>query len=573
MSGQRKAPWLLITVGFMVNVFGDSSNLLHNSLGASHLGATIDAVAWPVSGLLFAMAMWLRRGVVDPLASRKPPGFLLPGLAAGAGLTVLFVGTLRPVNQVATALATATLLLVVLRTLLSVRSLRAQSNVRHRQSVTDSLTGLANRRRLFEALDGYFAQPRAERPELAFLFIDLNGFKRINDCFGHPVGDEVLKQISARLGESLRPSDLFARLGGDEFVAILIGAGRDKAAATADRLSVSLHEPFLLDAVAAAIDASIGIAIAPTDAGDGGELMQCADAAMYRAKLESTPFAIYDPTHDRGANKLRLADELSAAIDGDELILHYQPQLNLHSNEITTVEALVRWPHPEHGLIQPLAFLPLAEQAGLMGKVTAWVLREALSQCAAWSGAGRQIRMSVNVSVSDLIDPGLADTVAELLSRAGLGAESLMLEITETAIIDEFDRAKHAVDELHKLGIKVSIDDFGAGFTSLAYLNDLSVAEMKLDRRFVLPLARGIRSRDRDLVRATIELGHALGLDVVAEGVEDQHTLDLLAGLGCDIAQGYAIGRPTPAAELSLTRRPEASNEQNAATALAGLAA
>jgi diguanylate cyclase (GGDEF)-like protein len=550
MSGQRKLSWLLITVGFATNIFGDTSNLLHNSVGSSHIGTITDALAWPISTLLISMAMWLRRGLADPLAAPRPHGFVLPGLAASAGLTVLFVGTISSINQVATVLATGTLLLVVLRTTLSVKRLRAQSNVRHSQSMTDPLTGLANRRRLFEALDGYFAQPPEDRPELAFLFIDLNGFKRINDSFGHPVGDKLLKQVSDRLEQPLRPSDLLARLGGDEFAAMLVGSGADEAAALADRLSEGLDEPFVLDAISAAISASIGVAVAPTDARDRSGLMRCADAAMYRAKAQSSRSAVYEPTLERGTDKLQLADELNAAIDALGLVLHYQPQLDLRSDEIRTVEALVRWSHPEHGLIPPMAFLPLAEQAGLMGRLTRWVLEQALAQCAAWRTAGRHVRVSVNVSVSDLVDPGFPASVAQLLSRARLGAESLMLEITETSIIDEFERAKHAVENLRALGVKVSIDDFGAGFTSLAYLNDLSVAEMKLDRRFIVPLAGGRRTRDAELVRATIKLGHALGLDVVAEGVEDDGALRLLRELGCDIAQGYGIARPRPAAEV-----------------------
>jgi diguanylate cyclase len=559
MSGQRKIPWLLISAGFVINVFGDTSNLLHNSLGASHVGTIVDGIAWPTSMLLISMAMWLRRGLLDPLAVRKSPGFLLPGVAASAGLTVLFIATLRPVNAVATALATATLLLVVLRTILSMRGVRAQSNVRYGQSITDPLTGLPNRRRLFQVLDGYFAQPLAERPHLAFLFIDLNGFKRLNDSFGHPVGDRILKLVSARLERSLGPSDLLARLGGDEFAALLVGAGADEAAAVADRLAASLDEPFQLDAVSAAIGASIGIATAPTDAGDGSGLMRCADAAMYRAKLQSTRSATYEPALERGGNKLQLADELSAAIDADELVLYYQHQLDLRNNTVTTVEALVRWRHPKHGLIPPAEFLPVADQAGLMDRLSRWVLEQALAQCAAWRSAGREVRISVNVTVGDLVNPAFPAMIEELLSHERLGAAWLMLEITETSIIDEFERARQAVEKLRDLGVKVSIDDFGAGFTSLAYLNELSVAEMKLDRRFIQPLAGGVRTRDAELVRATIELGHALGLDVVAEGVEDDDTLDLLRELGCDIAQGYGIRRPAPAAEIDFDQRP-ASN-------------
>jgi predicted signal transduction protein with EAL and GGDEF domain len=372
----------------------------------------------------------------------------------------------------------------------------------------------------------------------------------------NPVGDRILKLISARLERSLSSSDLLARLGGDEFAAILVGAGADAAAAVADRLSASLDEPFQLDAVSAAISASIGIATAPTDAGDGEGLMRCADAAMYRAKVESTRSATYEPALERGGNKLQLADELSAAIDGDELVLYYQPQLDLRHDTVTTVEALVRWRHPEHGLIPPAEFLPVAEQAGLMDRLSRWVLAQALAQCAAWRSAGWEVRISVNVTVGDLVDPAFPATVEELLSRERLDAQWLMLEITETSIIDEFERAKQAVEKLRDLGVKVSIDDFGAGFTSLAYLNELSVAEMKLDRRFIQSLAGGVGTRDAELVRATIELGHALGLDVVAEGVEDDDALNLLRELGCDIAQGYGIRRPVPAAELDFDRCP-----------------
>jgi EAL domain-containing protein (putative c-di-GMP-specific phosphodiesterase class I) len=282
---------------------------------------------------------------------------------------------------------------------------------------------------------------------------------------------------------------------------------------------------------------------------------------MYRAKLDGVPFARYDGSLDRGGDKLRLADELSAAIASDELTLHYQPQLELAQRRVDTVEALVRWPHPEHGLIGPLTFLPLAEQAGLMPKLTQWVLSSALGQCSLWRAACRPVRVSVNISAGDLVDPGFPDAVAELLTRHAVPAQALLLEITETSIIKEFVRAKHAVARLRELGVQVSVDDFGAGFTSLAYLNELAVGELKLDRRFIQPLARGRRSRNSELVRATIDLGHALGLQIVAEGVEDAATLELLDELGCDIAQGWEIGRPVPATELVLRPVPTTAEE------------
>ena len=552
MSGRRKGPWMLLAAGFTVNIFGDTANLLHHSIGSTHLGGFIDSVAWPTSSLILSLAMWTRPGLADPLAPRKPPGFVLPGLAAGAGLAVLLLSSFDPIDRVATGLATATLVLVMIRTWLSVRELRAQTRRRHRQAVTDHLTGLANRRRLFVALEALFAEPLEDRPSCAFLFIDLNGFKSVNDSFGHSVGDDVLGRVGRRLQDALRPGDLLARVGGDEFAALVIDAGSEKAVEIAGRLSASLVEPFALETVRAEIGASIGIAIAPEDADDPDGLMACADAAMYRAKLNNTPFARYDAQLDRGADKLRLADELSTAIAGGELVLHYQPQLQLTQRQILTVEALVRWPHREHGLIGPLTFLPLAEQAGLMRDLTYWVLDSALRQCAAWRSARSLVCVSVNISAGDLVDPGFPDAVARLLDCHAVPTEALMLEITETSIIQEFERAKHAVARLRELGVQVSIDDFGAGFTSLAYLNDLAVGELKLDRRFIVPLSGGRRSRDSELVRATIDLGHALGLRIVAEGVEDEATLELLAELGCDIAQGYAIGRPAPAPDVNL---------------------
>ncbi len=555
ISGRRKAPWMLLALGFGINIFGDAANLLHQSIGSSHIGTLIDAVAWPTSSLMLSFAMWMRPGPADPLRARKSPGFVLPGLAAGAGLVVLYLSSLESINRVAGALAALTLVLVVLRTWLSVRALRAHVRRRHHQAITDHLTGLANRRRLFDALTALFAEPAAERPPFAFLFIDLDGFKRINDSFGHPVGDEVLGRVGLRLQNSLRSTDLLARVGGDEFAALLLGADALEAERVAHRIIADLVEPFAIDAVKARMSASVGIALAPVDGADAESLMACADAAMYRAKLAGASVARYDHAVDRAGDKLRLADELSAAIDAGELTLHYQPQLALTERRVVTVEALVRWQHPEHGLVAPLAFLPLAEQAGLMQRLTAWVLDAAVWQCAEWRRADRPVQVSVNISAGDIVDPGFANVVADTLERHRVPAAALVLEITETNIIREFARAKSAVARFREMGVSVSIDDFGAGFTSLAYLSDLAVGELKLDRRFIAPLSGGLRSRDSELVRATIELGHALGLQIVAEGVEDSATLELLGELGCDVAQGYDIGRPVPAAELELPPR------------------
>jgi diguanylate cyclase (GGDEF)-like protein len=561
LGGRNKAPWLLMAFGITANVLGDTSNLLQGAAGSSHLGSVLNAIAWPTSILLLSMAMWLPRGSTSPLAIARPPGFALPGLAAAVGLVILFLGTLGHVNHIATALSAATLLLVVVRTRLSVGNLRALSRDGQRLAVTDHLTGLGNRRHLFEVLGAFFAD-REEGHRLAFLFIDLDGFKQVNDSFGHPAGDEILKRVSTRLADSLRPSDLLARVGGDEFCALLIDAGAEEAEATARHVSDCLAEPFTIDAVSAKIGASIGAALAPTDATDGAALMWCADVAMYRAKRAATRFALYERDFDDAGNRLRLADELRSAIRGEQLVLHYQPQLKLRPREVVAVEALVRWEHPTLGMIAPLKFLPLAEEAGLMGALTRWVLENALAQCGSWRASGHRLRVSVNVSAGDLLGPGFIELVSDLLRKRGLPSDALLLEITETTVIEEFERCRDVVAGLRARGVEVSIDDFGAGFTSLAYLAGLAVSELKLDRRFITPLAGEHDARDVELVRATIELGHALRLRVVAEGVEDPSSLELLAELGCDLAQGYEIGRPTTPSRLRLAMPDSAAHSR-----------
>ncbi len=555
LSGRQRLPWLLVGAGIFVNVLGDTSNLLHTSdllgaMGSRQLGTVVDQIAWPTSILLISFAMWLPRGRPASRLLDQPAGLLLPGLAAVAGVTLLYASTIRPVNQVATSLAAATLLLVVLRTGLSVRGLRALTLERQRLSVTDHLTGLGNRRHLFDGLEAFFAES-AEPRRLAFLFIDLDGFKRINDSFGHPAGDEVLGNIGARLAAALSDSDLLTRIGGDEFAVVLRDADAAKAEATARRLTDALQEQFTIDAVSVRIGASIGVALAPDHASESARLMWCADVAMYRAKLAAVPFALYNEDLDSGDSRLELAEQLRTAIGSDQLTLHYQPQLNLRNSEITTVEALVRWRHPTLGLIAPLTFLPLAEEAGLMGSITRWIVSRALQQCQTWRAAGQQVRVSVNIAAGDLLGPDLLDLVADQLANNDLPPQALVLEITETKLVEDFERSQQVLRRLHNLGVEVSIDDFGAGFTSLTYLSALAVDELKLDRSFITPLSKPGRAREVELVHATISLGHALGLRVIAEGVEDAATLKLLGELGCDLAQGYHIGKPLPAQQLT----------------------
>jgi diguanylate cyclase (GGDEF)-like protein len=554
LAGRRKAPWVLLAAGIALNVVGDTFNLFQSSIGASRLGTVVDAIAWPTAILLMSMAVWLRPRPADPLATQRPTGFVLPGVGAAVALVVLLAAALLRVDLVAVGLATATLVVVGIRLALSVRGLRVLTEERRHQSVTDELTELGNRRHLSHMLDAFFAdQADSETPDrrLAFLFIDLDHFKEINDSYGHPAGDQLLRSVAGTLSGAMRDSDLLVRLGGDEFAVVMLDADAESATKVAERIAASLEEPFVLNTVSARVGASIGIALVPTDATDRAGLLMCADVAMYRAKFGERSVALYDQNIDGNANRMGLVEELRVAIDERQFVLHYQPLLDLRSGEVLAVEALLRWPHPRLGLLAPLTFLPLAEDAGLMKALTAVVLNQALDQCATWWAAGRQMSVSVNISATNLLDTGFVDLVRGLLDQHQLPAHVLVLEITETSIIADFEQSQRVIQQLRDLGLIVSIDDFGAGFTSLAHLSGLAVGELKLDRSFVTSLVAGEQERDLELIRGTIRLGHSLGLRIVAEGIEDADTLSLLGDLGCDLAQGYFIGKPKPATEFA----------------------
>lgn len=550
LSGRAGRGWYLVAVGCALNGLGDTFSLFHGA-GAPALGSIVDAVAWPTSLLLMSIAVWLPEGALDPLAEAATPGFVLPGAGGVAALAVLVLGSLSGASPVAVALATATLLVVGLRLALSLGSLHSLTAERQQQAVTDELTDLGNRRRLDQALARFFAARGAgSQGSLAFLFVDLNHFKEVNDSFGHAAGDQLLRQIGPRIQSSLSERDLLLRIGGDELAIILSESGRDRAVAIAEGVSRAIAEPFALDMVTVRISASIGIALAD-DADTPEDLVHSADQAMYRAKRRGEAHAVYDPAVDTEVDRLQLVDDLRSALQNEELQLHYQPQIDLGSGAVVAVEALLRWPHPRLGFVPPLDFLPLAEEAGLMRPIAAFVLEEALAQCAEWRSTGSNLTMAINVSATNMLDVDFVALVREELIRHRLPAEALVLEITETTLISDLDHCGAVIDQLRALGCTVSIDDFGAGFTSLASLGKLAVGEVKLDRSFLMTLDR--QPNSRSLLQATIELAHALGLHVVAEGVEEAQTLDTLMSLGCDLAQGYFIGRPAAATELALS--------------------
>lgn len=549
LSGRGTAPWVVLAGACVLNCIGDTVNLFQSSEGHLRADAISHVLAWPLAGLLMASAVWLRPRPVDLFARQKPSSFWLPGLAAASGLAVLVAATGDDLSPIAVAIAIASLVAAGVRLVWSTQGLRALTEHRHHQSVTDELTGLGNRRYLYDLFGAFFldqADATAARRTLTFMFVDLDRFKEINDSFGHLAGDELLKQLGPRLTGRLGPNDVLVRYGGDEFGVVLMDASTERAASVAQDLKSSLGEPFELNGVSVTVSASIGIATAPTDTNDAGRLLDCADVAMYRSKIGRCPFAFYDQGLD-AENNWRLGNELGLAIEQRQFVLYYQTQLDLRTAQIAAVEALVRWQHPRLGLLGPGKFLPLAEQAELMPALTALLLDDALAQGSKWAEARPSLTVSVNISATNLLDHGFADLVRDLLSRHRFPPSRLTLEITETSVIDNFEQAKLVIEELSSVGVIVSVDDYGAGFTALSYLSSLAVRELKLDMRLITNLASAARERDRELVRSTIELGHALGLRVVAEGIEDEATLDLLRQLQCDLAQGYFISRPVPA--------------------------
>ncbi len=479
---------------------------------------------------------------------------IILGLVSVASLVIVVLGNIEHVNTIALALVGATLLAATARMALSLRKQRALNESRQHLAVTDELTGLGNRRRLLDELEEALAALSYEGPQvgnLALLLIDLDHFKEINDSFGHHTGDALLRQIGPRIRQVVRHSDLVARLGGDEFAVLLHGADTFKAAKVAQRISTLLEEPIDVGTASLRVGASIGVALAPEHALSSTDLLRCADIAMYRAKNERGSFDVYEAALDDEADRFALIEDLRQAMANGSLALHYQPEIDLRTGRVVTVEAFLRWPHPTLGLIPPEHLLALAEESGLIHPLTTWVFDQAVADCARWWREGHQVAVAVNLLATDLLDSALPQRMGALLNNVGLGSEALVLEITERMVMADLTRSKRVIQSLADSGIMVSIDDFGTGFSSLSHLSDLAVGEVKLDRTFTSRLQLGeADTRDENLVRSVIDLGHALGLRVVAEGIERLDFVNVLASLGCDSGQGFAIQAPCRAAKI-----------------------
>jgi diguanylate cyclase (GGDEF)-like protein len=436
----------------------------------------------------------------------------------------------------------------------------------------DPLTQLPNRAQFGDSLEHGITQAKAQGQSLAILIMDLDRFKFVNDSLGHGVGDHVLRQVGMRLHALLGSAGCVARLGGDEFALLVPGLANEQVIELAQNVIAALERPIIFQEQPLDVGASIGIAYFPEHAGDAETLLRNADIAMYVAKRNKIGYTIYDPKFDTSQQEhLSLLGELRHAVEHGELRLYYQPKVSLASSTVHAAEALIRWVHPTRGLVPPGLFIPFAEHTGYIKVLTRWVLQEAIRQCGVWRRDGLQLQVSVNISARDLMNRDLPDAISALLTEHDVPAGMVCLEITESGFMEDPAHAQKVLERLAATGLKLSIDDYGTGYSSLSYIMQLPVNELKIDRSFVSHM-----SGDRDLttiVRSTIELGHSLGLKVVAEGVEDGQGFALLRELGCDGAQGYFMSPPLPADaflrwyEGSLPAQPVPDSERVASAA------
>jgi diguanylate cyclase (GGDEF)-like protein len=413
-----------------------------------------------------------------------------------------------------------------------------------RLAYEDRLTGLPNRALFNDRLAGAVNLARRNGTPLTVMLMDLDRFKHINDTLGHTIGDNVLREVATRLRLALRESDTIARLGGDEFGVLLPTGHDDQIGEVVHKILRAIEQPIEADGQWLDVGASIGIARFPEHGDKPDTLISRADVAMYLAKAANSEFAFYDATHDgTQQEQLSLLGELRRAMERQELRVYFQPKNDLRTGRTRGVEALVRWMHPMRGIVPPIEFMPFAERTGFVRTVTRFVLETALTRCGQWLAQGMRLQVSINISVRDLQNTDLPDIVASLLASCAVPPELVCLEITESSFMENPQRALHTLGRLRALGIRLSIDDFGTGFSSLAYLRKLRVHEIKIDRTFIAAMEE---SDDMVIVRSTIELAHNLGLKVVAEGIEDEKSLARLRAMDCDEAQGFFMSRPLP---------------------------
>jgi diguanylate cyclase (GGDEF)-like protein len=440
-------------------------------------------------------------------------------------------------------------------------AVRQQAASAAHEATHDALTGLPNRTLLLSRAADALAAAEGTGAHVALLLLDLDHFKEINDTLGHAAGDLLLRNVADRIRLAVPPEATIARFGGDEFAVLLPGLrGVLAVALAAEKLLAVVVEPVEFEGMRLSIEGSIGVACYPGDGHNVDELLQRADVAMYQAKDERGAWRLYDAERDESSlDRMALVAELRTAMDNDELVTYFQPQIDLNSGVIAGYEALVRWRHPQRGLLGPCEFVAVAEHSGLVRAFALHVLDRALAECAAWHRDGANVSVAVNLSARNLLDRQLATDVSRVLRRHGVAPSSLILEITETTMMSELEVVEEVLSALRHLGVRLSVDDFGTGYSSLALLQRVAVNEVKIDRSFIANMLTS--GNDNAIVRATIDLAHNLGLQVVAEGVESAALCDALEELGCDVAQGYHLGVPAPASDIraALSNAPAAA--------------
>ena len=526
---------------FAVTIGADIVYFLRVAAGTWTPGGLVDLL-WVLAAIAIGASAHARAPARPPATASPALALAMPGAAAVLATTILLVGAMSPVHPLALALATAALSTAIVRTLLSFRELHELPETR-RLSLTDDLTGLPNRRSIMRELD----HALEDGDGVAVLLIDLNGFKELNDALGHHAGDEVLCGVAGHLRDGLRPGDVAARLGGDEFAVLLRNQRAPER--VAHRLAEAVAQPVAVDGLTLRVGVSIGIARSPDDGERSELLLRRADLAMYRAKQDRRAVYVYDGELASGAvERLRLAGELPRALERRELALHYQPIADMRTGRISAVEGLVRWQHPTQGLLAPAAFLPALERSDLAPELTRQLLAQAVADAAAWRAQGRPLTVSVNLTATDVLDESLPGEVAKLLLAHGAHPGDLQLEVTESDVVSDIDRARSVICGVRELGVHVALDDFGTGHSSLTHLQRLPVDVLKIDRSFVV--AAEDDPATAAIVRSLIALAHELGQQVVGEGIERAETWRRLAGWGCDHGQGWLVSGALPRCEL-----------------------
>jgi diguanylate cyclase (GGDEF)-like protein len=541
---QLNRVWAFLGAGLCLFAAADTIYAVRVATNSYRAGTLLDPM-WAVAVTLIAIAAWQPPDRAPSIRTNGWAVLVVPTMFTASSLALLaFVphgnGSL-PIR----ALAAATVVAGLARAIFTFHEMRMLV-VNGVEARTDELSGLGNRRAFIEAVDRRIA---AGNGRFSVMLLDLDRFKEVNDSLGHLVGDRLLHEIALRLKARMRQGDVLARLGGDEFAILLDNTSPNAAREVSERLRLDLQQAFVSDGMTIYSDASCGIAAWPDAASNVGGLLQRADIAMYEAKRERLGTAIYAHAGEVDLTApLRLVEELREALTNNQLVLFFQPKLNLQTGSLEGVEALVRWQHPVRGLLTPDQFLPQAELYGLMRRLATAVLALALDQVAEWRLAGLRTTVAVNISVSNLLDAGLPDQIRTLLAVRNLEPSCLILEVTETTLMADPTRAAALLTRLQAVGVRVSIDDYGTGYSSLARLRELPVNELKLDRSFLAGISHDARASA--IVRSTVELAHSLGLSLVAEGIETEEDQTILTALSCDLGQGYHLARPMPGKDV-----------------------